>query len=107
MRRRIGGFLLNSRADEPALRIVGGSPPPPEFPVPDVVWSSGVMRRRWWRSFLLQKTRSTKETPNSLLLFGDPPFNCVLYASIVRRYKHRCYIVRLLTRPLVRCPLDS
>jgi len=48
MRRRIGRILFNCRTDRSTLRIVGGSPPPSEFPVPDVIRSKGRMRRKWW-----------------------------------------------------------
>jgi len=48
MRWRIGRILFNCRSDQSALRIVGGSPAPSEFPVPNVIRTRGRMRREWW-----------------------------------------------------------
>jgi hypothetical protein len=31
-----------------------------------------------------KNTQHKENLSNSLLLFGDPPFNCVLYASIAK-----------------------
>ena len=78
MRWRIGRFLFNSRADQPALRIVGSFPSPPEFPVPHIKRSRGRMRRWWWRyllSLLVVMVRSWIWHWWELI-HGDIPFCC-------------------------------